>query len=230
MKAAVITFPGSNCDDDCRYALARCCGFDVTMLWHKDSPALGEFDLVALPGGFSYGDYLRCGAMASLSPIMAQVKEYAGRGGRVIGICNGFQILCESGLLPGALARNEGLRFVCQDVYCRVESAENPWTRGLGAGQTLRLPIAHGDGRYVVPEADLPELERNGQIVLRYSTADGKVTPEGNPNGSLFGIAGICNAAKNVFGLMPHPERATDLRGGDGMKLWQAAISGGKSA
>jgi phosphoribosylformylglycinamidine synthase len=230
MKAAVITFPGSNCDDDCRYALARHCGFDVKMLWHKDSPDLGEFDLIALPGGFSYGDYLRCGAMASLSPIMAQVKEYAGRGGRVIGICNGFQILCESGLLPGALARNQSLRFVCQDVYCRVESSDNPWTRGLSTGEVIQLPIAHGDGRYVLPEAEKESLERNGQVVLRYSSASGAFNAADNPNGSMFDIAGVCNAAKNVFGLMPHPERATDLRSGDGMKLWRSIMGSEKTA
>lgn len=214
LKAAVITFPGSNCDDDCVFALRDSCGFEVTTLWHKDTPALEAFDLVVLPGGFSYGDYLRSGAIAALSPIVDKVRSFAAGGGFVLGVCNGFQILCEAHLLPGALARNEKQRFVCRDVTLRTESADTPWTGGLKAGETILLPIAHGDGRYVVEEAEYEELRRNGQIVFTYSGE--------NPNGSVHDIAGVCNEKKNVFGLMPHPERATDLRSRDGAKIWKS--------
>jgi phosphoribosylformylglycinamidine synthase subunit PurQ / glutaminase len=214
MKAGVITFPGSNCDDDLVYALSRCAGFDVVPLWHKDKSSLGDFSLIALPGGFSFGDYLRCGAVASLSPVMESVKEFADRGGLVFGLCNGFQILCESGLLPGALARNESLQFVCKDITLNVESTDSPWTRAMRAGDKLQIPIAHGDGRYVVDEAEYAKLKQNGQILFTYSG--------GNPNGSVHDIAGVCNSRKNVFGTMPHPERASDLRSRDGMKFWQS--------
>lgn len=222
MKAGVITFPGSNCDDDVRYALAKQAGFEVFPLWHKDSPDLSGFDLIALPGGFSYGDYLRCGAMASLSPIMDQVRKFAENGGYVVGICNGFQILCESQLLPGALARNRGLRFVCQDVSLRVENNESPWTSELKRGEVIQLPIAHGDGRYVIDEDGAANLERNGQVLLRYSAADGKSDETTNPNGSVHQIAGVTNERRNVFGLMPHPERASDLRSKHGLKILQS--------
>lgn len=220
MKAAVITFPGSNCDDDLIHALREVGSFEVTPLWHKDQPHLAAFDLVALPGGFSFGDYLRCGAIASLSPIMDKVVEFASNGGLVIGICNGFQILCEVGLLPGALAKNEHLNFVCRDVFVRVEETHSPWTRCLKEGDVLRIPIAHGDGRFVVSDNEFARLKSKGQVLLSYCTEDGTVSPESNPNGSSHAIAGICNEAKNVFGLMPHPERASDLRGGDGMMIW----------
>lgn len=224
MKAGVITFPGSNCDDDCRYVLAKYGGFDVQTLWHKDSPDLTGYDLIALPGGFSYGDYLRCGAMAALSPIMQEVRKFAGNGGYVIGICNGFQILCEAQLLPGALARNRDLRFLCTDVYCRVENNESPWTSEMKRGEVLQLPIAHGDGRYVVNMDEAGTLERNGQILLRYASLDGKSDDTTNPNGSMAQIAGVCNERRNVFGLMPHPERATDLRSKQGIKVWQSIV------
>lgn len=210
MKAAVITFPGSNCDDDTVYTLGKA-GFEVDNLWHKDSPELSTYQLVVLPGGFSYGDYLRCGAIASLSPIMEKVKAYAKSGGMVLGICNGFQTLCEAGLLPGAVARNAGLKFICKDVPLKVATVSTPWTSEMKAGEVLVWPIAHGEGRYVIAEAELETLKKNDQIVLQYAP---------NPNGSVMDIAGVCNVEKNVFGLMPHPERATDLRSQHGGKLW----------
>ena len=212
-SAAVITFPGSNCDDDLVYTLAKTVGFKVERLWHKDRPSLEGYHLVALPGGFSYGDYLRCGAMAALSPIMEAVKSYAAGGGMVIGLCNGFQILCEVGLLPGALAKNEKLSFICRDVPLKVNTTDSPWTSEMKVGETVVFPIAHGDGRYVCTESDFQELQKNGQVILTYTD---------NPNGSSFAIAGICNREKNVFGLMPHPERASDLRSRDGMKIWSS--------
>lgn len=211
MKAAVITFPGSNCDEDTCYVLENYAGFEVQRLWHKDTPALDSFKLVVLPGGFSYGDYLRCGAMASVSPILEKVKQFADAGGTVLGICNGFQILCEVGLLPGAIARNESLKFRCLDVPLSVENASLRFTQKFKVGQRVSLPIAHGEGRYVVGPEGIGSLEKNNQIVLRYLD---------NPNGSEHAIAGVCNKAGNVFGLMPHPERATDLRSEDGKLLW----------
>lgn len=214
MKAAVITFPGSNCDDDCVFAL-RSLDFTVETLWHKDTPDLSGYQLVVLPGGFSYGDYLRCGAIAACSPIADSVRKYAEKGGMLLGICNGFQILCELGLVPGALAKNEKSTFVCNDVVTKVESAASPWTCESKEGELLKLPIAHGDGRYVVDEAEYATLKSRGQILLSYVE---------NPNGSTFSVAGVCNEAKNVFGLMPHPERATDLRSRDGMKIWKSII------
>lgn len=221
MRAAVVTFPGSNCDDDAFFTLAHTCEWETDRLWHKDKPDLSKYDLVVLPGGFSYGDYLRCGAIASLSPIMQAVKDFAAKGGLVLGICNGFQILCEAGLLPGALARNEKLKFVCRDVGLKVESTDSPWTRSAEPGQILVFPIAHGDGRYVCTAEEHDQLARNGQILLTYAPVPG-LENDANPNGSAFGIAGVCNERKNVFGLMPHPERATDLRSRDGMTLWRS--------
>ncbi|MFM8313608.1 MAG: phosphoribosylformylglycinamidine synthase subunit PurQ [Deltaproteobacteria bacterium] len=213
MKAGVITFPGSNCDDDVVDSLTRVGGFEVQKLWHKDTPDLSSFSLIVLPGGFSYGDYLRCGAMAARSPIMERVISFANQGGFVLGICNGFQILCESGLLPGALARNLSLNFICKDVIVKVENNETPWTRSTEKGATLLLPIAHGEGRYVIDEPGYQELLSHSQILMTYQT---------NPNGSAHDIAGVCNKTKNVFGLMPHPERATDLRTLDGLKIWKS--------
>ena len=212
INAAVITFPGSNCDDDCVFALNQT-GFKATTLWHKDTPDLSGYKLIVLPGGFSYGDYLRCGAMASLSPIMESVKRFAAGGGMVLGTCNGFQILCEAGLLPGALVRNESLKFVCRDAALKVESTESPWTALYKTGETITLPIAHGDGRYIASPEECEELKKNGQILLTYVD---------NPNGSTNSIAGVCNREKNVFGLMPHPERATDLRSRDGLRVWKS--------
>lgn len=215
MRAAVITFPGSNCDDDCTYALSKICDFKVDCLWHKDTPDLSPYQLVVLPGGFSYGDYLRCGAIASLSPISDSVRAYARKGGKLLGTCNGFQILCEMQLLPGALIRNQSLSFVCKDVGLKIENRETPWTCLFKQGETLSLPIAHGDGRFEISESEYEKAKAAGQILLTYTE---------NPNGSRFNIAGICNAEKNVFGLMPHPERATDLRSKDGLKIWKSVI------
>ena len=216
MKAGVITFPGSNCDDDAVYTLESAGGFTVSRLWHKDSAKLSDFNLIVLPGGFSYGDYLRCGAMAAHSPIMQEVKTFSQMGGLVLGICNGFQILCEVGLLPGALARNEKLHFVCRDIPLKVESTETPWTNAFIKEENVLFPIAHGEGRYIISETEYQEMKANGQIVLTYTN---------NPNGSLHEIAGVCNRTKNVLGLMPHPERATDLRSRHGIKLWNSIRS-----
>ncbi len=228
MKAAVITFPGSNCDDDLVYALSKVGGFEIAKLWHKDETDLSSFDLVGLPGGFSYGDYLRCGAIAALSPIMQKVKEFANKGGYVIGMCNGFQMLCELGLLPGALAKNESLSFVCRDVSMKVTSVKTPWSTDLKEGETISLPIAHGDGRYIISEDEYQQMLNQGQIVLQYIAENGKESP----NGSVHAIAGVCNREKNVFGLMPHPERATDMRSKDGLKIWTSVVKaiGEKSA
>lgn len=224
MKAAVITFPGSNCDDDCVYTLSKLAGFQVDTLWHKDSPDLTEYDLVVLPGGFSYGDYLRCGAMAGLSPIMDSVRAYASKGKLLLGICNGFQILCEAGLLPGALARNKSLTFICNDVFIRTEDTASPWTNAISKGEVLKIPIAHGDGRYVVTEEEHKQMAANGQVLFTYTDAAGKAVESANPNGSVHSIAGVCNATKNVFGLMPHPERASDLRSKQGMKIFEGVL------
>lgn len=206
VKAGIVTFPGSNCDDDLLRSLSGL-GYEVEKIWHKDSN-LPKVDLVCLPGGFSYGDYLRSGAIARFSPVMKEVVRHAGRGGLVLGICNGFQILTECHLLEGALLRNENMQFICASVYIRCENSDTPFTRSLSLGQVLKIPIAHGDGRYYAPMDTLKALEDKGQIVFRYCTADGNITPESNPNGSLLNIAGICNRSKNVLGMMPHPERA----------------------
>ena len=225
MKAAVLRFPGSNCDQDAHLAL-REMGVDVDYVWHKDT-SLGGADLIVVPGGFSYGDYLRCGAIARFSPIMPALKDAAKNGALVIGICNGFQILCEAHLLPGALIRNRDLHFICEYVRIRVENYETPWTNAAVTGTVLRVPIAHGEGSYTADPATLAELNRNRQVLVRYVDARGAVTPEANPNGSLENIAGICNAARNVFGLMPHPERACDPRLGsaDGRIIFQSALA-----
>ena len=225
MKAAVLRFPGSNCDQDAHLAL-RELGVDVDYIWHKDTSVAGS-DLIIVPGGFSYGDYLRCGAIARFSPIMPAVKDAAKNGALVIGICNGFQILCEAHLLPGALIRNRDLHFICEHVRVRVENYETPWTNEAVTGTVLRIPIAHGEGGYVADAATLKDLNRNRQILLRYCDARGAVTPESNPNGSVENIAGICNATRNVFGLMPHPERATDARLGstDGRTIFASALA-----
>jgi phosphoribosylformylglycinamidine synthase len=210
MKAAVIRFPGSNCDQDCFLAL-RELGVDVEYVWHKES-ALAAHDLIVLPGGFSYGDYLRCGAIARFSPVMRAVVEEANRGKLVLGICNGFQILCEAHLLPGALVRNRSLHFRCEYVHVRVENCSTAWTNAAWTGTVLRVPIAHGEGNYVADAETLRRLNHDQRVLLRYCNAQGALTEEANPNGSMEHIAGICNEAGNVFGLMPHPERACDAR------------------
>jgi phosphoribosylformylglycinamidine synthase len=201
MRFGVVVFPGSNCDHDAWYAITHNLGQQAEFIWH-DSPSLGSVDAVILPGGFSYGDYLRCGAIAKFSPVMAAVKKFAGDGGLVLGICNGFQILVESGLLPGALLRNRDLKFVCRDVKLRVETTNTPFTASGSRGQMLRMPVAHGDGCYFADPATLDALEKEDRVVLRYLD---------NPNGSLQDIAGICNERRNVMGMMPHPERAADV-------------------
>lgn len=233
MKFAVVQFPGSNCDQDCIAAINGIEGLRAEYVWHKEE-SLDGFDAIVLPGGFSYGDYLRCGAIARFSPIMQPVLKDARAGKLVIGTCNGFQILCEAGLLPGALVRNRSLHFVCQMTNLRVEVSDTAFTRGLPVGSVLRIPVAHGEGCYFADEATLRELNAHRQIILRYSDAQGRVVPEANPNGSIENIAGICNRAGNVFGLMPHPDRASEARLGsaDGAKIFRSmmeAISAGEA-
>jgi len=228
MRCGVVVFPGSNCDHDAYHVLKHVLEQDVTFLWHQDDSVKG-CDLVVLPGGFSYGDYLRAGAMAALSPVMAAVKRHAEAGGLVLGICNGFQVLLEAGLLPGAMRRNASLRFRCQDVWLKAERTDLPFTRRLRAGQVLRMPIAHAEGNYEDAPEKLDALEAAGQVVFRYSTPDGAVTPESNPNGAARNIAGICNARGNVLGLMPHPERCSEpvLGNTDGLALFASAVEVG---
>jgi phosphoribosylformylglycinamidine synthase subunit PurQ / glutaminase len=220
MKIGVVQFPGSNCDQDCLRALTDGLQFEANYLWHKET-SVAAYDGIILPGGFSYGDYLRCGAIARFSPIMRAVVAAAQDGMPILGICNGFQILCEAGLLPGALIRNQSLLFVCQPVWIRVETSEVRCTRTLKRGQKLRLPVAHGEGAYIADEKTLNDLDRNDQVVFRYVDSSGDPTPAGNPNGSLRNIAGICNLERNVVGMMPHPDRAWDARLGseDGLLL-----------
>ncbi len=226
MKFAVIRFPGSNCDQDCIHVLSSFEGCSADYVWHKDS-SLAGFDAVVVPGGFSYGDYLRCGAIARFSPILGAVRDFAAGGGTVIGICNGFQILCESGLLPGALVRNRDLHFLCEHVSLRVENAETRFTQSAEAGAVLRIPIAHGEGSYFADAETITRLEAEKRVLLRYCDANGEVTPASNPNGSCANIAGICNEAGNVFGLMPHPERACDpmLGSTDGRAIFDSLLA-----
>lgn len=225
MKFAVVQFPGSNCDQDCLAALRGIEGIEAEYVWHKER-SLAGWEAIVLPGGFSYGDYLRCGAIARFSPIMRAVVDDARDGKLVIGICNGFQILCEAGLLPGALVRNRSLHFVCDMVTTRVEVAETPFTRGMKVGTLLRMPVAHGEGCYYADEATLHELNERQQVLLRYCDVQGNVTPAANPNGSVENIAGICNRARNVFGLMPHPDRACEERlgSGDGALIFESML------
>ncbi len=225
MKAAVIVFPGSNCDRDIQVALRRATGRDPLMVWHKDAD-FDPVDLIVLPGGFSYGDYLRSGAMAAHSPVMKEVTARAGRGVPLLGICNGFQVLVESGLLPGALLRNANLRFVCRDVLLRVETGQSLFTCQYEAGQVIRIPIAHHDGSYFADPETLAGLEERGQIALRYCDDAGAATPAANPNGSRDNIAGVFNEAKTILGLMPHPERLAEpeLGGADGRPLFDSLV------
>lgn len=225
MKASVIVFPGSNCDRDAYVALNGL-GAKVNMVWHSDI-ALPESDLVVIPGGFSYGDYLRSGAMAAHSPIMREVKKHAEKGGYVLGICNGFQILTETGLVPGVLMRNKNLKFICRDVHLKVENNDTNFTRNYKPGQVIKIPIAHHDGNYFISEEGKKELIENGQVALRYCSADGAVNDNSNPNGSLDNIAGVFNREKNVLGLMPHPERLWEnaLGGIDGRAMLESLLS-----
>ena len=224
-RIGVIVFPGSNCDHDAYHASKHVLGQEARFIWHKEA-SLGDLDMVIVPGGFSYGDYLRSGAIARFSPIMKDVVRFANAGGAVLGVCNGFQILCESGLLPGALMRNASLRFVCRPVHVRVESTETPFTSGLLAGSVLEIPVAHGDGNYFAEHDVLDRLEGEDQVVFRYVTEAGEVTDDANPNGSSHNIAGIRNAAGNVVGMMPHPERHVEglLGSADGRRLFESAL------
>jgi phosphoribosylformylglycinamidine synthase len=225
MKAGVVVFPGSNCDHDALYAVNEVLHESAAFIWHQ-SQDLSGLDAVILPGGFSYGDYLRTGAIARFSPVMSAIARFARSGGLVLGVCNGFQILCEAGLLPGALMRNQGLRFICRHVHVRVETTATPFTSSAQAGQVLRLPIAHADGNYVCDAATLAELKQNGQIVFRYCAPDARIDPAANPNGSLDAIAGICNRERNVMGMMPHPERAVEAALGstDGLVVLRSLV------
>jgi phosphoribosylformylglycinamidine synthase subunit PurQ / glutaminase len=224
MRWGVVTFPGSLDNNDTLYALEQVLGEVAVPLWHKDR-SLHGVDCVVLPGGFSYGDYLRAGALARFSPVMESIVRFAADGGLVFGICNGFQVLCEAGLLPGALIRNRGLSFLCDTVHCRVEETDTPFTRGCSRAQVLALPIKHGEGCYVADAETVQALEDNRQVVLRYVDASGRTTEVANPNGSLHNIAGITNAGRNVFGLMPHPEHACEALcgGSDGAILFRSA-------
>ena len=226
MKFAVIVFPGSNCDHDAYHAAKHVLGQDAEFVWHKETDLRGA-DVVILPGGFSHGDYLRTGAIARFSPVMEAVKTFAAAGGPVLGICNGFQILLEAGLLPGAMLRNRELKFRCEHVHIRVEETDTPFTLACHPRQVLRIPIAHGEGNYFTTPDELAKLEQRRQIVFRYVNASGVVTDEANPNGSLESIAGICNERRNVVGLMPHPERACELAVGsaDGLVVFESVIA-----
>ena len=225
MKFAVVVFPGSNCDHDAYHAATHVLGQDAEYVWHKETDLKGA-DVVILPGGFAHGDYLRCGAMARFSPIMREVQVFAARGGPVLGICNGFQILQEAGLLPGAMLRNQGVQFLSQPVHVRVERTDTPATAGLDEGAVLTMPIAHGEGNFYAEPEEIARLEGEGQVVFRYTTKDGRLDPAANVNGSSRAIAGVCNRARNVVGLMPHPERASEAELGsdDGRKLFEALV------
>jgi phosphoribosylformylglycinamidine synthase subunit PurQ / glutaminase len=225
MKFAVVVFPGSNCDHDAYYAASRVLGQDAEYVWHKETDLKGA-DVVILPGGFAHGDYLRCGAMARFSPIMREVQAFAARGGPVLGICNGFQVLLEAGLLPGAMLRNRSLKFQCEHVHIRVEQTDTPFTLACRRGQVLRIPIAHGEGNYFAEPDVLARLKANRQVVFRYTDAAGEIRDEANPNGSAAAIAGLCNEARNVVGLMPHPERACEsvLGSTDGLIVFESAV------
>lgn len=225
MKFAVIVFPGSNCDRDCYHVTSRVLGEPTEFVWHRDE-TLGDVDCVVLPGGFSYGDYLRTGAVAKMSPVMSAVRQFAERGGPVIGICNGFQVLLETGMLPGAMLRNTSLNFVCKDVYLRCTSTETPFTSTLEEGEVLQMPVAHAEGNYFIEPEGRERLRDRDQIVFQYCDEDGEVTDDANPNGSVLNIAGIRNERGNVLGMMPHPERAAEesLGGRDGLRLFEAAL------
>lgn len=225
MKFGVLVFPGSNCDHDTYNVVAEIAHQPVTMLWH-DSPSLENCDAILVPGGFAYGDYLRTGAIARFSPVMQSVKKFADAGGLVLGICNGFQILCETGLLPGALMRNAGLNYICKQVCLRTETADSPFTHTLTKGQVLQLPIGHMEGNYFCDEAALAALKAQDRIAFRYVTPEGAVTREANPNGSLENIAGILNEGRNVLGMMPHPDRSSEalLGSADGFKIFESLV------
>ncbi|HLJ90073.1 MAG TPA: phosphoribosylformylglycinamidine synthase subunit PurQ [Candidatus Angelobacter sp.] len=226
MKFGVVVFPGSNCDHDSYHAAVTATGSEATFLWHE-SHDLQNCDAIVVPGGFAYGDYLRTGAIAKFAPIMQEIARFSASGGLVIGICNGFQILCEAGLLPGALMRNAGLKYICRQVHLRVESTDTPYTGAMKPGVVLQMPIGHMDGNFYCDPKTLAELKNKQRIVFRYSTPTGEITPEANPNGSLENIAGICNEGRNVLGMMPHPDRASEslLGSSDGAAIFRSMAS-----
>ncbi len=226
MKFGVVVFPGSNCDHDCYHVLKNVFNTDTDFVWHKQND-VSKYDCIVLPGGFSYGDYLRTGAIARFSPVMEAVTKHAEKGKLVIGICNGFQILLEAGLLPGAMLRNRSLQFVCKFVTLKVESTNSPFTRKAKKNELLKIPIAHGEGNYFADAGTIESLNKNSQVLVRYADEKGNLTPESNPNGSIENIAGVCNAGKNIFGMMPHPERASDTELGntDGKILFESILS-----
>ena len=225
MRFAVLQFPGSNCDQDCVHVLGNVLGQDADYLWHKEE-SIGDADAVVVPGGFSYGDYLRTGSIAQFSPVMNAVKAFANAGGLVIGICNGFQILCETGLLPGALVRNRSLQFRCETIFLKIPTADSPFTSEVPEGKLLRVPIAHGEGCYFADDEALAKLRADDQILFQYATETGDLTDEANPNGSLLNIAGICNEGRNVCGMMPHPEQASEnvLGADDGRRVFESML------
>lgn len=224
MKFGIVIFPGSNCDHDALYATSSNVGAEAVAIWHKDTHIPSDVKCVILPGGFSYGDYLRCGAIASYSPIMNEVVKFANNGGYVIGICNGFQILTETGLLPGVLLRNRNLNFVCKDVYLKTENYSTVFTKDLSSIKTMKIPVAHGEGNYFADKDTIEDLEANGQIAFRYTDNEGNITSEANPNGAINNIAGIVNKKGNVLGMMPHPERYSDIELGcnDGVNIFNS--------
>lgn len=232
MKFGIVRFPGTNCERDCRRTVEDGLGHEAVYLWHGDHD-LGGSDVIVIPGGFSYGDYLRAGAIARFSPIMNEVIAFAREGGPVVGICNGFQILCEAHLLPGALVRNRGLRFRSHDCHLRVEAVDTPFSAAYRQGEVLRMPLSHGEGQYFADEETLRELQEQRRVVFRYVDAEGRATPAANPNGSVDNIAGVCSEERNVVGVMPHPDRAYDplLGSGDGLGLFRSAlVAGGVAA
>jgi phosphoribosylformylglycinamidine synthase I len=226
MKFGVLVFPGSNCDHDTFHVVAEIAHQPVTFLWHETED-LENSDAILIPGGFAYGDYLRTGAIAHFAPVMQAVKRFAAQGGLVLGICNGFQILCESGLLPGALMRNTGLKYICKQVYVRTETTDSPFTNALAPGQVLQIPIGHMEGNYFCDPETLATLERGRRIALRYATAEGEITPEANPNGSIANIAGILSEGRNVLGMMPHPDRSSEqlLGSSDGLGVFASMVA-----
>jgi phosphoribosylformylglycinamidine synthase subunit PurQ / glutaminase len=226
MKFGVLVFPGSNCDHDTFHVVAEIAHQPVSFLWHETED-LENSDAILIPGGFAYGDYLRTGAIAHFAPVMQAVKRFAAQGGLVLGICNGFQILCESGLLPGALMRNTGLKYICKQVYLRTETTDSPFTNALAPGQVLQIPIGHMEGNYFCDPETLATLERDRRIAFRYATAEGEITPEANPNGSIANIAGILNEGRNVLGMMPHPDRSSErlLGSSDGLGVFASMVA-----
>lgn len=231
MKFGVVVFPGSNCDQDTYYILEQVLGQKTAFLWHHDTD-LHDIDVVVIPGGFSYGDYLRCGAIAKFSPLMESMRRHVAAGKLLLGICNGFQILQEAGLLPGVMLRNSGLKFICDQVFLRAENPHTPFTRCCQEGQVLKMPIAHNEGSFFVSPEGLKDLQENGQIVFRYVDPQGEMTPEGNPNGALDHIAALCNREGNVMGMMPHPERASEnlLGSEDGLLIFRSMVESCRSA